>query len=388
MSILLISRNFPPLLGGMERLNQHLLQELEREYPVHLIGPHGAAQYVSHPDRVITCPAAPIYAFLGCAALRAIPRARQLRPKLIIAGSGVNAPLAWLAAKASGASWMVYLHGLDLVVNHVGYRRIFLPIIRRADAWLVNSHSTARLAVAAGLDPQRLHVLHPGADLPETSPSIDQIRNWRAQHQLGDAPLMLSVGRLTRRKGLREFVLYALPTILAAHPDALLVVVGEEPHAALTSATVGLDALWDAAQLTATQRNLRIVGKLPDAELKLAYQAASVLVFPVIDIPGDIEGFGMVAIEAAAHGLPTVAFTVGGVPDAIRDGCSGHLIAPGDYSDMAKRVIERLSEKSEAAAIACRAFAADFAWPRFGVKLRQLCQELMTRSPALKDKRS
>ena len=68
--ILLVTRNFPPLLGGMERLNQHLLRELEREYEVHLVGPNGATDHVSHRERVRTCPSAPVYAFLAYAALK------------------------------------------------------------------------------------------------------------------------------------------------------------------------------------------------------------------------------------------------------------------------------------------------------------------------------
>lgn len=380
--ILIVSRNFPPLLGGMERLNQHLLEELEREYEVHLVGPNGAAEHVSHAERVKTCPSMPVYTFLACAAFKAVRLARRHRSSLVIAGSGVNAPPAWLAARASNTPWIVYLHGLDLVVDHVAYQRIFLPIIRRADAWLVNSHSTARLAVAAGLSANRLYVLHPGVEIPEALPSAENVRAWREKHGFGNRPLLLSVGRLTRRKGLREFVVHALPAILAAHPDTLLIVVGAEPHSALTSATVGLDALQEAARQTGAGENLRILGILSDEELALAYRAASVLVFPVLDIPDDMEGFGMVAIEAAAHGLPTVAFAVGGVPDAVSNGRSGDLIPPGDYSSMANSVIKYIHGKPDTTIMTCRAFAEGFSWPRFGVALRRFSQQFMTRSGA------
>ncbi len=380
MNILLVTRNFPPLLGGMERLNQYLLQELEREYDAYLVGPKGANTHVAHPERVIACPSTPVSVFLIHAAVKAVRSARRYRPCLIIAGSGVNALPAWLAAKASGTPWVVYLHGLDLVVDNILYQQIFLPIIRRADAWLVNSHATARLAIAAGLTANRLSILHPGVAIPETLPSNDDVRAWRKQHSFGNRPLLLSVGRLTKRKGLREFVLHALPTILVTHPKALLVVVGEEPHAALTSATIGVNALRKAAYQTGAQESLKILGNLSDEELGLAYRAASVLVFPVLDIPNDVEGFGMVAIEAAAHGLPTVAFAVGGVPDAIGNGCSGCLIPPGDYPGMAKKVIEYLQGKSDATVTACRTFASGFSWSRFGIVLRQFCQGLMASS--------
>lgn len=376
--ILLVSRNYPPLLGGMERLNHHLLLEFERAHDTYLVGPKGAENYVSHPERASLCPSSPIHQFLLCAAFKAFWRARCLRPVLIIAGSGVNAIPAWFAAKASGAPWIVYLHGLDIVVDNYWYQRIFLPIIRRADGWFANSHATARLAIDAGIEASRVHILHPGVEIHETLPTDETIQAWRQKRGLGDQPIMLSVGRLTRRKGLKEFILRALPNILEAHPDALLVVVGEEPKSALTSSNIGVEALYQAASQTNTTGSLRVLGKLTDEELAFAYRAARVLVFPVLDIQGDMEGFGMVAIEAAAYGLSTVAFEVGGIADAILPGVSGELIQSGDYFGMAESVIAQLEQgKSAAKSAACRNFAANFSWSKFGVKLRQHCQSLI-----------
>jgi phosphatidylinositol alpha-1,6-mannosyltransferase len=373
--ILLISRNFPPLLGGMERLNQHVFLELTREYEVHLVGPDGAPGCVEHPQQVRTCPAVPISRFLTCAAVQGIRVARRVRPALIIAGSGVNAPPAWAAAKTGGARWMVYLHGLDLVVNQAVYRRLFLPIIRRADAWLVNSGATAQLAAAAGLDSGRLHILHPGVEIPRTFPSNEEVHAWRERHGLGDRPFLLSVGRLSKRKGLREFILHALPMVVATRPDTLLVIVGEEPTAALTSATVGVAALQAAARAKGIVGSLRIIGRLSDQDLTLAYRAASVLVFPVLEVPGDVEGFGMVAIEAAAHGLPTVAFAVGGVTDAVEEKTSGYLFPPGDYESMAARITELTArDRTDAIAATSADFAARFSWDHFGDTLRGFCR--------------
>jgi phosphatidyl-myo-inositol dimannoside synthase len=81
----------------------------------------------------------------------------------------------------------------------------------------------------------------------------------------------------------------------------------------------------------------------------------------------DIEGFGMVAVEAAAHGLPTVAFSVGGVPDAVSDGCCGKLIRPNDNISFAQAVIELIKEgASPKPTDECRKFAELFQWNEFG----------------------
>jgi phosphatidylinositol alpha-1,6-mannosyltransferase len=96
-------------------------------------------------------------------------------------------------------------------------------------------------------------------------------------------------------------------------------------------------------------------------------------VFPVKDIPGDVEGFGMVALEAAAHGLPTVAFGAGGVPDAVADGVSGSLVPAGDYPQMAACIDRYLAgDWGSVSPASCVAFAEDFAWPGYGERLRSL----------------
>ena len=103
----------------------------------------------------------------------------------------------------------------------------------------------------------------------------------------------------------------------------------------------------------------------------MAYMAADVMIFPVQEIPGDIEGFGMVAIEAAAHNLPTVAFAVGGVPDAVNDGISGSLITPGDNESFALETIKFLDPHSRLRTTS-RQFAESFCWQAFGQRLRSI----------------
>jgi phosphatidylinositol alpha-1,6-mannosyltransferase len=263
------------------------------------------------------------------------------------------------------------------------YRRLFLPVIRRADFWLANSRATLGAAVEAGMDPDRVHLLHPGVALPELRPEEDAVRLWRQQRDLGKGPILLSVGRLTRRKGLREVIHHVLPQILSVWPNAILVVIGGEPINALTTGQVGSEGLRHAAHQVGAANNVRILGPVSDDELALAYHAASLHVFPVLDIPGDMEGFGMVAVEAAAHGLPTVAFAVGGVPDAVLPGASGELLAPGDYAGMASLIIDYLRfGKSARLTESCREFAQRFSWDRFGASLTHILDQRLNASIA------
>ena len=116
---------------------------------------------------------------------------------------------------------------------------------------------------------------------------------------------------------------------------------------------------------------LQWLGSCTDAELAEAYQAADVHVFPVRDMPGDVEGFGMVAIEAAANGLFTVAFDVGGVRDAIVVGASGTLVSAGDYEGFATEVLDTLRQAPIGQSARARAAVGRFSWERFGREMRE-----------------
>jgi len=403
MRILLVTRNLPPLVGGMERLNWHMAEELAKVADVRIVGPEGSAALVPVGIEVREAPLKHLWKFLWRARSLARSEARRWKPDVVLAGSGLTAPIARSAARACGARTAVYVHGLDIAVRHPVYRALWLPAIRRADRVIANSRATAELCRAASVDPARIGIVHPGVDMPrdvyEPSrsatrhplPEREGIRNepfspreragdgspgprdavgFRERHALGGRPLLLSVGRLSARKGLREFVTRALPRIVAAQPDAMLVIVGDAPNQALHAQAQTPDSIRAVASEAGLAGNLLFLGTITDyMDLGIVYRAADVHVFPVREIHGDPEGFGMVAVEAAAHGLPTVAFATGGVTDAVAEGQSGRLVAPGDYAGFADAVLGALIER-EPLRMRSVDFARQFAWPKFGSQIR------------------
>lgn len=372
---LLVTRNFPPLLGGMENVNQRLLCELALDWRVALCGPKGSAAHANEAFAARETALRPLPRFLVGTALQAALMAWQLRPGLIIAGSGLAAPMAWIAARLSGARLAIYLHGLDIVAPSQVYQFCWLPFIRSCDTVLVNSRNTSRLAIGRGVPADRIHVLHPGTDIPRLDAEAGQ--EFRNKFGFGNRPLLLSVGRLTRRKGLAEFVTACMPEIVAHQPAALLVVIGEEASDALhTRAGSERDRILAAAALAGVESNIVFIGRCSGVDLSAAYQAAQVHVFPVLEQAGDVEGFGMVALEAAAHGLRTVAFSVGGVPDAIDPVRSGALVPSGAYDEFSDAVIGMLESPPTVATVAAgREFAGSKDWRSFGVRLRSLLKD-------------
>lgn len=351
----------------MERLNEKLLAQLRERGPAMLVGPRGSTPFAPTGTPVYELPPAPLPLTITASIAAAVVGAHRSRPDVVLAGSGLMAPAALAAAKRVDAMPAVYLHGLDIVAPHWLYRAAWLPCIRRCRRVLVNSSNTRRLAIAAGVDAARIHVVHPGVDSPVLDPGARA--RFRSRHGLEpEAPVLLSVGRLTTRKGLAEFVERCLPSILADQPRARLVIVGDEAADALHRGPgAGIEHIQATAREAGVAAAIDWLGPCSDQDLADAYQAADLHVFPVRDIPGDVEGFGMVAIEAAAHGLPTISFGVGGVPDAVANGVNGQLVQAGDYQAFSNAVLRALAcTNTRGRGETARRFAAGFGWDRFG----------------------
>jgi phosphatidyl-myo-inositol dimannoside synthase len=375
--ILLVTRNLPPLRGGMERLNLRMAEALAEFGELTIIGPAGCKPFLPRQAHVVEVSIQPLSGFL-IRSLWAAWRCSAHPLDIAIAGSGLTAPSVLVASKRAGAKSAAYLHGLDLLVPHPIYQLLWLPALRRLDFAIANSANTASIAKSKNVARGRITVIHPGVSLPQAGPQSSA--EFRQRHKLGSRPILLSVGRMTSRKGLPEFVRYAMPEIKRQWPEVVLVVIGDEAPDALSGSGRGsraaLDALASELELT---ENLLVLGPCSDDTLAQAYFAANVHVFPVREVPGDVEGFGMVAIEASAHGLPTVAFAVGGVPDAVKPGESGYLVPEGDYAAFAERVCHLLIAETDLTE-SSRQTAESFEWQVFGARMREFMEGIQQES--------
>lgn len=350
----------------MERLNFHLVNELSKRFDVHVIAPKGASQHVVDSSMVTEITLRPVSRFLFGAMFKAIIKARKWQPNIIIAGSGLTAPIAFFTAKVCGAKCYAYVHGLDLAFDHIVYRLIWRPILRSLDGVIANSRATAEIGEKIGISENRITIVHPGVAIPATiNRSVGE--HFRKKYGLGGGAILLSVGRLTARKGLREFVQDVMPRVLVHRPDVQLVVVGDEPTDSLYAEGQSVESIKELALCLQIERNIHFLGKKFGDELSEAFLSAAVHVFPVRSIIGDPEGFGMVAIEAAAYGVPTVAYSTGGVTDSVADGASGYLVKPGDVNAFVESTLKLIDDPLPFSQV--RKFAEQFAWGQFGKKI-------------------
>jgi len=376
LRVLLITRNLPPLRGGMERLNLHLVLELCRNYTLAVCGPRGCSVHLPRLEGgVAEVRHRPLALFLVTCGIASIVTLFRFRPQLVIAGSGLTAPWARVVSWLTGAKAVVYLHGLDVVAPSRIYRAIWLPFIRRMELVLVNSNNTARLARNENVPSDRIRVLYPGTKMPEFNPGAG--RHFRERYGLDKRPILLCVGRLTPRKGVAEFVQNGLARLLESVPDAILLIIGGEARdAVLRSRVSEAERIRTIGALLGVDHALRFMNECDDETLSQAYWAADIHLFPVLDRVDDVEGFGMVAIEAAAHGLYTMAFRSGGIADAIVEGVTGETITPGDYDTMVRALVSHLTRSRDEATIGkCIDAARNFSWDCFGKRLRFLLSD-------------
>lgn len=245
-------------------------------------------------------------------------------------------------------------------------------LARAADAVLASSPAEAR-AIGEMTGGAEVHVVPCGVDLERFRPH--QMSEARARLGLKPDPAyILSVGRIERVKGLDRLIeAFAVTRRERLGLDARLLHLGGETrenavrtgesHRAddFASPAQGAEVarLEELAQRLGVSDAVIFAGARPQEALPLYYSAADLFA-----LPSRYESFGMTAVEAAACGLPTLAFDVGGVSQAVSEGNSGHLIAEGDIDAYAQKMMDMLENPCERPSRAAAKWAESFAWPR------------------------
>jgi phosphatidylinositol alpha-1,6-mannosyltransferase len=373
--LLIISRNLPPVIGGIERLMHRLLHELDASTECWVIGPRGCREHLPSGMRVFEIPHRPAPLFMLLAMLTTAGCLLARRFRAVLAGNGLMALVA-LPARLRRVPIVTMVYGLDVVTENPLYRAVCLPAIRSSDAVIACSTNTARLARERGVTASRLSIALPGVEMPKLPPSPEDAA------RIDDGrPLLVSVGRLVRRKGIADFIRHALPAIVERVPTVRYVVIGAAPVAALKREPAETGRIRAAICAASMERHVELAGFVDDGMLEAWMSIARAHVFPVLDLPQDVEGFGLVALEAAARGVPTVAFDAGGVSDAVAPGRSGALVPSGDYAALATAVVRVLEEPARAQAHSCQAFARDHDWPSYARNVLRVLQRVAPSNP-------
>ena len=194
-----------------------------------------------------------------------------------------------------------------------------------------------------------LQRLAPGVDVDAYHPRVDGAP-VRERYGLSGRPVIVCVSRLVARKG-QDQLIRALPTVQRRIPGVALLVVGGGPHRA---------SLERLAREQRVEPDVVFTGSVPWSELPAHYAAGDVYAMPcrTRNRGLDVEGLGIVYLEASATGLPVIAGDSGGAPDAVREGETGFVVGGRDTAALANRLADLLSDPVRARAVG----AAGRAW--------------------------
>jgi len=230
--ILLVTRNLPPLVGGMENLLLHCCNILSEQYLLTVVGPRGCRGCL--PDSVdVREVSSGLGGFLLMAPFAVLAVLCRKRFDLIFGGNGLIAPICWFFGKMFRVPTLCYVHGLDVVVPSRLYQSVFVPCLRRLDLILVNSSNTRRLCIEAAIDQAKISIVHPGCEIP-TEVDRDGGRRF-LQEQSGSVGnfFVLFVGRVVARRGLLAFMQKGFSSLLRLRPDTVLIIAGDSPKESL-----------------------------------------------------------------------------------------------------------------------------------------------------------
>lgn len=342
MGILVISWNFPPRRGGIENLIGNLCHRLKKTHSLFVItsfatSTAGKEDWIFRSKWSGLVPFALYALYQGSLILWKNPGI-----KVILGGSTLVAPIVLLLAKSFRCKTVVLVHGLDLIHPKVLYQGLCVRWVRNCDRVIANSHYAASLAREKKAKGESIHVIPPGVDWE--SYVFFGVEQLKKEMGLDGRKVLLYVGRLARRKGLKEFLRNSFPKIVAEVPDLCFLIVGENPTGSLIHQDDVVGELKALVRDMGLEDHVRLLGSVSDGDLAKIYQVSDLMVLPALSMKDDVEGFGIVLLEAAAAGKPAVATRVGGIPDAIEDGKSGILIEPGDYGRMSETIIGLLRD--------------------------------------------
>jgi phosphatidylinositol alpha-1,6-mannosyltransferase len=297
--ILFITRKYPPSVGGMQRLSYRLTTEISKLTATRVIGWGGSQRWL------------PL--FVPWALVRALAVLAGGQVTLIHLSDPVLSPLGVLLRWLTRVPVVVNAHGLDVTYPFLPYQAIVPWCLRRLDRVICISQYTREECIRRGVATERCDVIPLGIDVEDYQISLSQEerRTWLAAWGLSpsdDRHILLTVGRLVRRKGLVPFVSQVLPLLRKRRQDWVYLIIGEGPEH---------ERLQDTVRTQGLSEQVRILGFMGDQDVQAAYALADLFVMPNVPTPGDPEGFGMVTLEARAAGTPVVAADLEGIRDAM-----------------------------------------------------------------------
>lgn len=339
--VLVVTNDFPPRIGGVQQYVWNLVSNLP-SHRVAVLAPSwtGAEAFDGSLGFPVHRSSSQSLLPTPTAGRRVAALVREHAADVVLFGHGFPLPLLGPALARKGTPYVVLTHGAEVwqscVPGFAGPMRRALD--RSAAVTAISRYTAGRIRGSLGLD-RPMTPLAPGVDERRFHPSADG-GSVRDRHDLGDGPLVVSVSRLVPRKG-HDILIAAMPIVRRLVPDARLLIAGDGPNRPQLE--------WLAGTLpTGT---VTLAGAVSDQELPAYHAAADVFAVPCRSRYAglEVEGFGIVYLEAAATAKAAIAGRSGGAAEAVVDGGTGLVVEPREPKAVALALATMLQDPARSA---------------------------------------
>ena len=362
MKILFITRSFPPREGGLERVAFSLYTYFSKREEVILIKWSGGKKGLFF--------ILPVFLF------KAFWILIQKDIDVIYLNEGFMSIIG-IFLKIFRKPVVLTVHGLDITFSNFFYQCVIPRCISLLDKVICISRNTQKECINRGIPAHKIVVIPDGFTdeflIQKDRTYLRESIGKKFSIDLNHKQIILSVCRLVKRKGIHWFVQEVMPLIAKDSPECVYLVAGEGPFRSIVENSIKSQSLEDRVFL---------LGRIDDDTLKILYNVADIFVMPNIPVEGDIEGFGVVLLEAASCKLPIVASSLEGIKDALLDGAAGVLVPPGNKIEFKDKIVEFLrdSQKREKTGEEARNLVIKhFSWDRIADKYLNVLGELIKR---------
>ncbi|MEJ2879816.1 glycosyltransferase family 4 protein [Pedobacter sp. GR22-6] len=380
MEILFVSHKYPPATGGMEKQSFELINGMKPLAKVHTILYEGKGSRIS------------FFLSLNKRILQTLKENPGIQ--VIHFNDGLIAAASLMHKGYSQIKRTATLHGLDVVFPALPYQRLIFPLFNRFDLLFAVSRATAQACRDRKIADEKIVVLNNGVDpriaYTAAPAAVMQMLTDKYGVSVQRRKILLAMGRPVKRKGFSWFIKNVMPQL---HPDFILLLIGpvQDPKSKEAKllkfippflkhkAELFLGYPSDESNIekllrkSPSNKAVHRLGKLPLHEITDILSIADAFIMPNIEVEGDMEGFGLVCLEAAMCGTKVFASASGGITDAIIHGKNGYLLPPGHVSSWVHQ-LNLLSAQPESFALKPGEIAA-FTASKFNWK--KMCEEYL-----------
>lgn len=369
MRILYVSHLHPPEnapldnMGGMQRVSMQLIDELSTREDIEI------KTIIQHaPWKGIEVKTA---FFLTKLVFKLPKIVKEFKPDVILFSSMVTASLAKFCRNKIDVPMVTINHGHDVKLSISIYQNFVPKVFEALDGVISVSEATRQECIKRGMSPEKGVALPNGFDMSDFKDVPDKAEGRKKIEEafsvdLSEKSLLLTVGRQVKRKGHEWFITEVLPKIKS---EVVYLVIGAGPEH---------DRLKEIVSTSNLQEKVLMVGKQPDEVLKNAYAGADIFIMPNIPIPGDMEGFGIVLLEANLAGTPAVAADLEGIKDVIENGKNGFKIAVRDAENFSGHIDSLIENGLEEMSTSSKKFVLEnFTWNKVAQQYISYLKEIV-----------